>query len=410
MSRSVAIACVLISLGVSGCNKSPVEPGPDCTSAVAPATVTLSAAASTTTIAVTVASACSWSAQSQAGWLTITAGAAGQGSGAVTVAVSENADPAPRTGAVTVAGHAVSITQAAAEPAPCVYSISPESASFAANGGTGMAAVTTASGCAWTASSDAAWVTVDAGSSGSGAGTVAYTVSPQHDPATRTAALTIAGRTLTIVQQADTASCTYSVAPVDLSTCMAPTIVTTSISTQPSCGWTASASASWLALSQTSGSGAASIAMQLGENYDAPRQATLMIRWPTPTVGQNVRVNQAGCRYFVSSSAFAVAAAGAVHTVIVVQQSDPLECGGPTQSRCVWSAVAEVPWIVITTSMPQTGDGQMTFNVLPNTAGARSGVIRLRDQMIRIDQASLSLLQWQSRARRLLFRRPPEGL
>ena len=112
------------------------------------------------------------------------------------------------------------------------------------------------------------------------------------------------------------------------------------------------------------------------------------MRWPTPTLGQNVRIAQAGCRYAVSKTAIAFAASGGSGTFDVIQQSDPIECGGATQDRCVWSAVADVPWITITSGMPRSGDNPVSFTVVANAgADARVGTITVRDKVVLITQA-----------------------
>lgn len=113
-----------------------------------------------------------------------------------------------------------------------------------------------------------------------------------------------------------------------------------------------------------------------------------MVRWPTPTAGQNLRIAQAGCRYAVSQSAFSFTAAGGTGTFSVIQQSDPTECGGATQDRCVWTAESQVPWITITLSMPRSGDNPVAFSVAPNGDTApRTGTIVVRDKAVTITQA-----------------------
>lgn len=87
---------------------------------------------------------------------------------------------------------------------PCSYSITPTSQNIVAAGGSYSASVTTASGCAWTAASNAAWLTIMNGSSGSGNGTVNYSAAANTGSGGRTGTLTIAGKTLTIIQTAAT--------------------------------------------------------------------------------------------------------------------------------------------------------------------------------------------------------------
>lgn len=82
----------------------------------------------------------------------------------------------------------------------CAYSIAPTTQSFEDAGGSGSVAVMASSGCAWTASSNASWLSVTAGSGGNGNGTVNYLVAVNSSTSSRTGTLSIAGRTLTIVQ------------------------------------------------------------------------------------------------------------------------------------------------------------------------------------------------------------------
>ena len=76
-------------------------------------------------------------------------------------------------------------------PSSCTYSITPSSASFSASGGTGSVLVTTQAGCNWGVSTAPSWVTINSGS-GTGSGTMRYTVSP-NTGTTRIASLTVTG-------------------------------------------------------------------------------------------------------------------------------------------------------------------------------------------------------------------------
>jgi hypothetical protein len=82
---------------------------------------------------------------------------------------------------------------------PCSYSISPASASLNTSGGSGNVTVTTQSGCAWSASSGASWITITSGSNGTGSGTVAYMVA-SNSGAARSVVSTIAGKLFTFNQ------------------------------------------------------------------------------------------------------------------------------------------------------------------------------------------------------------------
>jgi Glucose / Sorbosone dehydrogenase/Viral BACON domain len=83
----------------------------------------------------------------------------------------------------------------------CTFSINPTSAIFGTSAGTGSVAVTAPSGCAWTAVSNASWITVTSESGGTGNGTVTYSI-PAYTLKRKfqTGTITIAGRTFTVRQ------------------------------------------------------------------------------------------------------------------------------------------------------------------------------------------------------------------
>ncbi|MGB7926264.1 MAG: proprotein convertase P-domain-containing protein [Pyrinomonadaceae bacterium] len=86
----------------------------------------------------------------------------------------------------------------------CNFSISPTSQGFSSSGGNSSFNVATASGCAWSAVSNAGWITTS--SSGSGNGTVNYTVAANSGTSQRTGTITVNGRTYTVTQSGASAN------------------------------------------------------------------------------------------------------------------------------------------------------------------------------------------------------------
>ncbi|MCS7315402.1 MAG: hypothetical protein NZ554_08020 [Bryobacteraceae bacterium] len=82
----------------------------------------------------------------------------------------------------------------------CSYNLSATSVSAPAAGTTGSVNVTAPAGCAWTATSNASWVTITSGASGSGNGTLQFTVAANTATTSRTGTLTVAGQTFTVTQ------------------------------------------------------------------------------------------------------------------------------------------------------------------------------------------------------------------
>ncbi|RPJ02351.1 MAG: choice-of-anchor D domain-containing protein, partial [Deltaproteobacteria bacterium] len=88
-----------------------------------------------------------------------------------------------------------------AKPSPCAYSLSASSGEFDASGGEGSINVTSPAGCNWTAkSNNPDWIVITSGGSGSGNGTVAYSVAVNTGDSPRTGTMTIAGQTFTVTQ------------------------------------------------------------------------------------------------------------------------------------------------------------------------------------------------------------------
>jgi Bacterial Ig-like domain (group 1)/Putative Ig domain len=97
----------------------------------------------------------------------------------------------------------------------CSFSLSSNSQTFGASGGSGTVNVITTSGCGWAASSNASFITVTSGASGTGNGVVGFTVA-SNTGATRTGTLTIAGQTYTVTQNAGIAGSLAINTPPDL--------------------------------------------------------------------------------------------------------------------------------------------------------------------------------------------------
>jgi hypothetical protein len=90
------------------------------------------------------------------------------------------------------------VNQAAVLPQVCVYAVSPTSVKMGKNGDSKSVKVTTSSGCAWTASSNTSWISVDP-TSGTGTGNVTITAA-KNNGAKRTGSVTVAGQTVTVEQ------------------------------------------------------------------------------------------------------------------------------------------------------------------------------------------------------------------
>ncbi|MGB7922528.1 MAG: FG-GAP-like repeat-containing protein [Pyrinomonadaceae bacterium] len=89
---------------------------------------------------------------------------------------------------------------------PCGYTLTPASTNLAATGGNGTVTVTTRGACGWRAKSTASWITITAGLTGAGNGTVKFSVAANNAATARTGALTIGDKTFSVTQGANNIS------------------------------------------------------------------------------------------------------------------------------------------------------------------------------------------------------------
>jgi PKD repeat protein len=174
------------------------EAAPVCAYFISPTSRSHPSESETGTISVNSATGCAWTASTSTGWIHITSGSSGSGNGTVVYRVDANSSTSQRSGTILAAGRTFTVTQSGV--ASCSYTISPTSQSFGPSAGTGSVTVSTTSGCSWSASSSAAWVSITSGNSGSGGGTVSYMVSANTSTSSRSTSLTIAGRQFSISQ------------------------------------------------------------------------------------------------------------------------------------------------------------------------------------------------------------------
>lgn len=271
-------------------------PSPTCGATISPVSQDLAAPGGPGTVTVSSAGGCQWTATSSATWIAITGGAAGTGNGTVTFNVANNTGTA-RTGTLTIAGRAFTVSQAGSSspsptppptpppPTSCSYSISPRNDSASAAGGAGSVDVATTSACAWTASSNASWITITSGATGTGSGRVGYLVLA-NTGGSRTGTVTIAGQTFTVTQAA--LVCAYAISPNNDKVEAPAGTGTIAVSTSSACGWTASSNASWITVtSGASGTGNGTVTYSYTANDGKDRKGTLTVAGRTFTLDQN---------------------------------------------------------------------------------------------------------------------------
>ena len=192
-----------------------------CTFGLNPASENLPATGGAGTFAVTTGSGCSYFIEAEpsdgTSFITIPQSSSllvGNGNPTFTVAANHGA---PRTNTIMVGGDVFTVTQDAPS---CFFTLTTTSATIPTGGASGTIGVTaSSSSCAWTAtSSNASLLAVTSGASGTGNGTVNYSV-PVNAAGPQTATITIGdatGFSVFTETQVSAFTCTFTIAPASI--------------------------------------------------------------------------------------------------------------------------------------------------------------------------------------------------
>jgi hypothetical protein len=258
-------------------------------------------------------------------------------------------------------------------PTPCSYSLSSSARSGTASATTGTVSVTAGSSCAWTAGSNAGWLTITSGASDSGNGSVGYSVAANSATTERVGRLTIAGATFTFTQAG--AGCGYTLSPTTRTVGTTTTTGSVAVTAGSGCTWTASSSAGWLTVtSGGSGTGNGTVNYSVAVNTaSAARSATLTIGTATFTVTQN-----GSCVYTVSPTSQGFNPPSGTGSVTVT-----------VGSACSWTATRSGSWITITSGASGTGNGTVRYGVSANGgSSSRTGTLTVAGQPVTITQSA----------------------
>jgi hypothetical protein len=311
---------------------------------------------------VTSPAGCSWTASTNTSWIDVQGSGNGTRNGSVQLSIEANGGAA-RTGTATIAGHTFTINQGSG----CSFAINPASHTVPSASSSVSVDVTAAGSCAWTAASNAAWLTVTDGASGSGPGTVKIEV--QANPgAERSGTVTIAGHSLTVVQQS---GCSFAVAPDTIPAPAAGLARRVDVTTAGSCEWTATSGAGWIGAAPGGGTGNGGVDLTIAANTGPARTGIVTI------AGRAVTVNQeSGCVYGLSATAVPMPAGSGSGFVNVT-----------AGAGCPWTAASNAAWITVTGGASGTGDGAVQFAVEANATGApRNGTMTIAGLTFTVNQ------------------------
>ncbi len=367
------------TMTVAGRTFTVTQQGTPCTFSISPSSQSFTSDGGTGAVTIGAApSGCqsARTATATASWITLSSGASGNGEGTLVYSVSANSGSSSRTGTITVAGRAFTVTQ---DALACNYTINPSQANFPASGGSDQITITASPvGCSTTrtAISSNNFITISFGAAGSGSGTVGYTVAANNFTVERTGSMTIAGRTFTVTQAAGSCAFTLSPASATIPTAGGSGGFNVTPSNQ-SCSWTAVNNAPDLIqfTSGDSGSGNGRIEYTVGQN------ALTISRTGSITVGTSTHnvTQSAGCRVTATPTGTTIAAGGGTATFQITT----------TGSGCSWTATPNQDYITINSGGSGSANGTVSYSVAANTTGMdRVGSISVNDFGFTIFQSS----------------------
>ena len=339
-------------------------------------------------MSVTTAIGCNWSASSNnPTWITISSNSNGIGNGTVGYTVSANTAISSRTGTMTLAGETFTVTQTGTL---CTYSITPTSQSFNPTGGTGNVKVSAPSGCGWVASSSVSWINIISGSSGSGDGTVNYSVSANTSISKRTATMAIAGNNFTVTQvgavgQIPT-SCPKSISPVGNFFDKDGGTGIVDVTVPDDCNWTAVSNVpSWITVI----SPGANIGSVTGDGkvvYSVSANTSVSIRTGNVIIegGDSIKTfmvaQEAACSQSISPAGKSFDKGGGAGIVNVT-----------APDNCNWTTKSDASWLNIVSGIGGSSNGTVNYTVSANAGtNARVGTITIEDETFTVSQLGIN--------------------
>lgn len=358
------------TITVNGALHTVTQFGTACSFAISPAGVNATAAGGMATVLLSASSSqCAWSASSAD--LGVTP-ASGLGTATLQVTVPPTELSSARWLTATIAGQPFTVYQTGSN---CFVTLSSSTASVPAGASAGSVDVTTQAGCSYDTVPGPSWITVTAGGSGVGNGTLSYTVEPNSTTYSRTGSLTIGGQGFTITQAP--LACSVTLNTSGLGSPFGPSAATGLIALTANganCSWTASSDVPWASVTPAGGSGNRTLTVSVTSNA-----ASTVARSGALTIaGQTVGLSQAGtaCTYALESTSASASASGGNASVRVI-----------APSVCGWTASSQASWLTITSS-GSAGTSAVSFVVAPNPAATpRTGTLTVAGLTYTVEQA-----------------------
>lgn len=167
----------------------------------------------------------------------------------------------------------------------CAVTLNPTQANVSAAAATGQTiSVTAGNDCSWTVQSVPSWITITSGGSGTGNGTITYSVQANPTSNPRSATLAIGGVSFTVNQAG---ACLFTLTPNSRNVTAAAGTGSFTVTAPAGCNWTAVSNHAWLTVTGgASGSGNGTVNYSYQGNLGAQRTGTITAGGQTFTLNQ----------------------------------------------------------------------------------------------------------------------------
>lgn len=241
----------------------------------------------------------------------------------------------------------------------------------------GAASVVVQGDGSWTATSDSAWIVINSGSSGTGAGSVVYIVNANATADTRIGHINIGGNTYTITQYGYDATISPTSATFDRYGGNG----TISVTVDAGVSWSAVANNDWISVSPASGMSVGTV------NYTVAEYAGVVSRVGSITIGgKTFTVNQTGVDVSLSQE-----------SITKGENADIIAVTINALSTTQWTVTPNASWISVIDKATGYGDYVLTLAINANPSFARrTGTVSIGSAIFTIVQegtktASLSI-------------------
>ena len=345
---------------------------PPCAYALNTNSAAWTAAGGSGSVNLNTGSGCAWTVVNTNSWITI---AVTNGSSAATIGYSVSANPGlnTRTGVVVIAGQNFTVTQ---QGIVCAYALSPTGATNSSAASTNSLSVITTNPCPWSVNNTNPWITLIAGTNGTGNGIVTYALTENFSINPRTGTVSIASEIFTIKQSG--VVCTYALSPAGRSHLSAATTNTVSLITSNPCPWSVSNTNSWITiLSASNSTGSGILTYALSENLSLnERVGAFFLGGAMFTVTQQAVI----CSY-------ALTPVGRSHTSVSATGTIAVSASAP----CPWAVGNTNSWITIQSGSNGLGNGTVTYVLEANPISLdRIGTLLIGGQSFVITQQAIS--------------------